>query len=300
MPDPLEVPSVVQDWKEPYKEACMRKYTTILTALALVCALGSVGCGEGEEVADGETAEVVLLSVNGSTTVTPIIQVVAEVYEGADLEVSGTGSGDGITALIDGRTDIAMASRKMKDEEVEEAKAKGVEPVEVVIARDGIAVVVHPSNPVAGLTLAEVKDIYLGRITNWKALGGPNLEIVPVTRDSSSGTFEVFNKLVMDKEPIVPGAVTQNSNGTVRSVVAEAEGAVGYVGLGYLDDTIKALAVDGVIPSNATVNDGSYAVARELNLYYAKGASQAVLDLIDFVLCRDGQKIVGEEGFIPL
>jgi len=275
----------------------VRKYSTIPTALTLVLAGALTGCG-GD--GNGEPSEVVTLSVNGSTTVTPIMQAVAEVYEAADLEVSGTGSGDGITALIDGRTDVAMSSRKMKAEEVEKAKAKGVEPVEVVIARDGIALVVHPSNLVSDLTLRQVKDIYLGRITNWKEVGGPDAKIVPVTRDSASGTFEVFEELVMDKEPIVPGAVTQNSNGTVRMAVAESEGAIGYVGLGYVDDTVKALAIDGVVPSAGTVNDGTYKIARDLNLYYSKGASEAVLKLIDFILGPEGQKIVADEGFIPL
>lgn len=275
----------------------MRKCSTIPVALTLIIAGTLAGCG-GE--GNGGPSEVVTLSVSGSTTVTPIMQSVAEVYEAADLEVSGTGSGDGITALIDGRADVAMASRKMKDKEKQDASAKGLKPVEVVIARDGIAIVVHPSNPVSGLTLQQVKDIFLGKITNWKQVGGPDRQIVPVTRDSSSGTFEVFEELVMDKEPIVSGAVTQNSNGTVRSAVAESEGAVGYVGLGYVDETLKALAIDGTVPSNDTVNNGSYKIARDLNLYYPEGASQAVLDLVKFILGQDGQKIVADEGFIPL
>ncbi len=275
----------------------MRKCSTIPVALTLIIAGTLAGCG-GE--GNGGPSEVVTLSVSGSTTVTPIMQSVAEVYEAADLEVSGTGSGDGITALIDGRADVAMASRKMKDKEKQDASAKGLKPVEVVIARDGIAIVVHPSNPVSGLTLQQVKDIFLGKITNWKQVGGPDRQIVPVTRDSSSGTFEVFEELVMDKEPIVPGAVTQNSNGTVRSAVAESEGAVGYVGLGYVDETLKALAIDGTVPSNDSINNGSYKIARDLNLYYPEGASQAVLDLVKFILGQDGQKIVADEGFIPL
>jgi phosphate transport system substrate-binding protein len=297
MPNPLQVPSVLQDRKELNKEALVRKYSTIPIALALIFALTLAGCG-GE--GNGEPSEVVTLSVNGSTTVTPIMQKVAEVYEAADLEVSGTGSGDGITALIDGRTDVAMASRKMKDKEKQDAEAKGLTPVEVVIARDGIAIVVHPSNTVSGLTLEQVRDIFLGKITNWKQVGGPDLIIVPVTRDSSSGTFEVFEELVMDKEPIVSGAVTQNSNGTVRTAVAGSEGAIGYVGLGYVDKTVKALAIDGTVPSNDSVNNGSYKIARDLNLYYPEGASQAVLDLVKFVLGQDGQIIVADEGFIPL
>lgn len=275
----------------------MRKCSTIPVALTLIIAGTLAGCG-GE--GNGGPSEVVTLSVSGSTTVTPIMQSVAEVYEAADLEVSGTGSGDGITALIDGRADVAMASRKMKDKEKQDASAKGLKPVEVVIARDGIAIVVHPSNPVSGLTLQQVKDIFLGKITNWKQVGGPDRQIVPVTRDSSSGTFEVFEELVMDKEPIVSGAVTQNSNGTVRSAVAESEGAVGYVGLGYVDETLKALAIDGTVPSNDSINNGSYKIARDLNLYYPEGASQAVLDLVKFILGQDGQKIVADEGFIPL
>lgn len=287
----------------------MKKYTILFAILALVLTLGLVGCDEegeettdenGEETAEGETGEVLPIAVNGSTTVTPIMQVVAEEYLNAEISISGTGSGDGITALIDGNADVAMASRKMKDKEKEEAEANGIESVEHVIAADGIAVCVHPSNEVEDLTLEQIKQIYLGEITNWNEVGGPDTEIVVVTRESSSGTFGVFSGLVMDKEPIVSGAVQQKSNGDVRRIVAESEGAIGYVGLGYLDDSIKGLKVGGVMPSPETVVDGSYPISRDLNLYVPADAPEHVVAMIEWIKGPEGQKIVEEEGFIPL
>jgi phosphate transport system substrate-binding protein len=285
----------------------VKKYTIILALLALVLSLGFIGCDEEGEEADGEDTEetaeadgdLPVIAVNGSTTVTPIMQKVAEVYEGAELTISGTGSGDGIKALIDNNCDVAMASRKMKDKEAEEAAANGVETEEVVIAKDGIAIVVHPDNPVEELTMEQLKEIYLGNVTDWSEFDGSG-EITVVTRESSSGTFGVFSKLVMDKEPVVAEAVQQKSNGDVVRTVTGAEGAIGFIGLGYLDDSLKGLKIDGVTPSVETVVDGSYPISRDLNLYVPADHPEHVAALLEWIKSPEGQKIVEEEGFVPL
>jgi len=151
------------------------------------------------------------LNVQGSSTVLPIAQKAAEVYmekhPGVNISVRGGGSGNGIAALVDGAVDIADASRFIKDKEYNKAVDNGILPVPHKVAMDGIAVVLHPSNPVQGLTLEQIKDIYTGKISNWKELGGKDQEIVIISRDSSSGTFEVFEKLVLDEERVVPTAL---------------------------------------------------------------------------------------------
>lgn len=277
----------------------MKKYMLLIAVLALVLTLGFIGCDKDE---NGEGVDDVIhqISVNGSTTVNPIMGTVAERYLDAELLISGTGSGDGITALIDGNADVAMSSRPMRPTEYDNARAKGMDVVEHLIANDGMAVVVHPSNQVSDLTMDQIKRIFLGEIKNWNEVGGNDAEIVVVTRESSSGTFASFSEIVMDKEPIVATAVQQKSNGDVRRTVAGAEGAIGFVGLGYVDNSLKALKVDGVTPAADTVNDGSYPIGRGLFLYAPKDAPAHVLAMIEWVKGPEGQAIAEEKGFVPL
>jgi len=213
------------------------------------------------------------VTITGSTTVLPIAQKAAEVYMKKHPEVSisvaGTGSGDGIKSIIDGLADIGNASRDMKDKEVKLAKSKGVNPVRHTVALDCIVPVVHPSNPVSGLTLSQLKDIYTGKIKNWKEVGGQDKVIVVISRDSSSGTFEVWNK-------------------------------IGYVGIGYLSDKIKGLTVDGVQAGPETAKDGSYKIARKLFMFTKGQPSGAVKDFLDFVKSAEGQGIVEAEGFVKV
>ena len=244
------------------------------------------------------------LTVQGSSTVLPIAQKAAEVYmeKNSDVNISvrGGGSGNGIAALIDDATDIADASRFIKDKELKSAMDNGIYPVPHRVAMDGIAVVVHPSNSVEDLTLNDVKKIYTGEIKNWSELGGADKEIVVVSRDSSSGTFEVFGEIALDGEKVVKSALLQASNGAVAGTVAETEGAIGYVGLGYLSDNLKAVKINGVTPTNATVASGQFPIARPLFMFTDGWPEGLTAKFINFILSGEGQEIVLEQGYVPL
>jgi len=244
------------------------------------------------------------LTIQGSSTVLPIAQKAAEVYMDENPEVNitvrGGGSGNGIAALIDGATDIADASRFIKTEEVENAMDNGIHPVPHRVAMDGISVVLHPSNPVDGLSLEDIKKIYTGEIDNWKELGGKDQEIVVVSRDSSSGTYGVFMDIAVGGEKLAKKALLQSSNGSVASTVAETKGAIGYVGLGYLSDDLKAVEVNGVKPSNATVANGTFPIARPLFMFTDRWPEGLTSKFINFVLSSKGQDIAEEQGYVPL
>ena len=244
------------------------------------------------------------LVIQGSTTVLPIAQKCAEVFmrnhPEANISVRGGGSGTGIAALIDGICDIADSSRPIKKKEILKAEEKEVNPEPYVVAMDGIAVIVHSSNHVDKLTLGQIKDIYTGKISNWNQLGGRRQKIVVISRDVASGTYECFSKLALKKERVRPEALLQASNMAVAQTVKRTEGAVGYVGLGYLSPEVKALAVNGVIPSVGTVRSGSYPISRPLFMYTDGAPKGLTKDFIDFVLSWEGQGIVEEEGFVTL
>lgn len=243
------------------------------------------------------------LTIQGSTTVLPIAQAAAEAYmdnnPDADITVRGGGSGTGIAALIDGATDIADASRPMKTKEIKTAREKGVNPVANVVARDGIAVVVHPNNPINKISKEDIQKIYTDEITRWDNVGGRG-SIVVVSRDAASGTFEAFNELALEKAKLTDGALMLASNLEVARTVAQTPGAIGYVGLGYLTDEIKALQVDGILPSEETVNDGTYPLARPLFMYTPGNPKGLAKSFIEFVMSPAGQEIVKEAGFVPV
>lgn len=244
------------------------------------------------------------LVLQGSTTVLPIAQRVAEElmkrHPGVEVSVRGGGSGVGIAGLIDGTCDIANSSRPMKPEEWERARQEGLDPKEFVIAKDAIAVIVHPSNPIEDLTLEQLRAIYTGGITDWRDLGGPKGRIVVVSRDSASGTYEAFNHLVLGKERLTPKALYQASNKAVALTVAKTRGAIGYVGLAYVESRVKAIKVNGVEPSEETVKGGLYPLQRPLYMYTRGEPEGLVKAFIDFVLSEEGQGIVREVGYIPV
>lgn len=251
------------------------------------------------------------VTVQGSTTVLPFVQRAAEEFmlknPSVSISVRGGGSGNGIAALIDSTVDIAVSSRFIKPDEVKRAKANGVSPVSFTIALDGIAVIVNPRNSVNRLSLSQLKAIYTGRITNWKQLGGPDMAIVPISRDSSSGTFEVFSTIALGGARVTPDALLQASNGAVADIVSRTPGAVGYVGIGYLSSRVKAIQVrtedpdsSYVTPSYASVQSGKYPMARELFVFTNGSPAGAVLEFIDFMMSPDGQKLAEEEGFVPI
>ena len=251
-------------------------------------------------------AEKQTLQIDGSTTVGPIADAFADAFKSnyPDLEITvkKTGSGDGAAALVDGRCDIATMSRFMKDEEFKKAVEKGIFPVAHVVAMDGVCVVVHPSNPVTQLTTAQIRDIYTGKITNWKEVGGPDLPIVVISRDTSSGTYETFQRLVMNKEEMGAGVEYVNSNPQAHARVKTTVGAIGYVGIGFLDANVKALKVDGVMPSKQTITTGQYPVARPLFMFtngYPKLGSM-IYKFCTFYLTETGQEIIEAKGFVPV
>lgn len=243
------------------------------------------------------------ITLQGSTTVFPIGQRCAEefakLHPEINISVMGGGSGVGIASLIDKVCDIAMSSRSMKEKEIEKAIEKGVDPKAHLVAMDAIAVIVHPENPIDSLTLSQLKDIYLGKIKNWKEVGGRNEGIVVVSRDTASGTFEIFNEMVLKKKRQRKDALMQASNAAVLSVVKKSKGAIGYVGLGFVEG-VKILKIDGIEPSKKTVLDGSYPISRPLFFYTDGDPKGGVKLFIDFVKSKEGQKIVEEQGFVPL
>jgi phosphate transport system substrate-binding protein len=243
------------------------------------------------------------LTIQGSTTVLPIAQAAAEAYmdnnPDADITVRGGGSGTGIAALIDAATDIADASRPMKDKEVKTAREKGVNPVANVVARDGIAVVVHPDNMIDAISIENIQAIYTSEIKNWDKIGGKGA-IVVVSRDAASGTFETFNELALHKAKLTDAALMLASNLEVARTVAQTPGAIGYIGLGYLTDDVKALTVEGILPSEETVRDGSYPLARPLFMYTNGNPKGLAKNFIDFIMSPAGQDIVKEAGFVPV
>lgn len=244
------------------------------------------------------------MTIKGSTTVLPIAQVAAEEFmnknPGISISVQGGGSGVGIASLLDGTTDIADASRKIKDTEVQKARSKGVEPFENIIAMDGIAVVVHPSNPIHRLTRDQIRAVYTGRISDWTELGGRGSRIVVISRDTSSGTFEAFEELALSKDKVRPDAMTTASNQATAQIVAQTPDAIGYIGFGYVSPKVKAVEVDGVPCTRANILKGAYTLSRPLFMYTNGSPSGSVKKFIDFVLSPEGQKLVGEEGFVGL
>lgn len=243
--------------------------------------------------------------IKGSTTVLPIAQKVAEAYmkqnPDVKISISGGGSGNGIKALIDGSTDIADSSRFIKTKEVERAMEKGSYPVPFAVAYDCIVPVVHPSNNIANISLDKLKDIYLGKIRNWKEIGGPDRPVVVISRDTSSGTYEVWQKKVMEKTRVFPGALLQASNGAIIQAVSKNKNAIGYIGLGYMNKEVKPLTVDNIIGSAETTLNGTYPVSRPLFMFTPGWPEGDIMEFINFVMHpQKGQKYINEIGFVPL
>jgi phosphate transport system substrate-binding protein len=243
-------------------------------------------------------------TIKGSTTVLPVAQAAAEVFmeknPGVNISVQGGGSGVGISSLLDKTTDIATSSRKIKPEEIEKAKASGVNPNEIAIALDGIAVIVHPTNSVKALTKAQIKDVYTGKIANWSELGGKNAKIVVINRDTSSGTYEAFETLALNKEKVRPDALTTASNQAVAQTVSQTPGAIGYIGHGFLSSKVKAVTVDKIECTKQNIQSDKYPLSRYLYVYTNGKPSGSVLKFIDFLLGAEGQKLVVEEGFVEI
>lgn len=280
-------------------------------AAALVCsaAVLMVSCSrKSNSGADNKS-----IDIKGSDTMVHLVSAWSEQFmkdnAGITATVTGGGSGTGIAALINGTTDICAASREMKPEEVQQAEAKGIKPVAAKAALDGIAIVVHPSNPINELTMEQVGKMYRGMITNWSQVGGPNQKIVLLSRESSSGTYGFFMEHVLNKENFAPSARLMPATSAIIQSVSEDRGAIGYVGLGYAvkaGDKVKVLnikkdeAADAVAPSEATVRDGSYSISRPLFLYTSGEPAGTIKKFVDFAVSEAGQKIVADQDYVPL
>lgn len=250
------------------------------------------------------------LTIKGSDTMVQLAQAWAQEFMKAhpDVEVSVTGGGSntGIAAIVNKGTDIANASRPMKDEEKKAAEEKSVEPKEFIVAQDALSIIVNPGNAVKELTLAQLKDIYTGKVTNWKDVGGADQKIVANGRESSSGTFVFFQEHVLNKEPFATAILQSPSTNQIVENVSQDAGGIGYVGLGYVNDKVKAVPVKKDAASPAvhgdakTVLDGSYSLSRALFEYTAGEPTGAAKTWIDWVLGADGQAIVEKLGFVPV
>jgi len=243
--------------------------------------------------------------INGSTTLLPVVQQTGEPFmaESPDvsLAISGGGSGNGINALNEGLCHIAMSSRDVKPSEVEKARTRGVTLVKIPVAIDALVPVVHRDNPVQNLTIEQLRDIYAGKIRRWSEVGGRDENIVVISRDTSSGTYEVWDQFVMHRGRVAPRALLQTSNGMISQIVSGNRRALGYLSFGYLNDTLKTLHVNGIEASVETALSGTWPIARELYLFTSGEPQGAVKRLIDFILDpQKGQQVVAEIGFIPL
>lgn len=269
-----------------------------IVALALVLTFMLVvaaGCGgeapKQQEPAKPQTTEI---TIAGSTSVQPISEVLAQAFMAKNpnikVNVQGGGSGVGIKAAQDGTANVGSSSRELKPEE------KGLVVTE--ICKDGIAVVVNPKNAVNNLTIDQIKKIYKGEITNWKQVSGSDQAINLVTREAGSGTRGAFEELVMGTDKISDKAITQNSTGAVRTTVAGDPNAIGFVSLASVNETVKAVTVEGVKASVETVKDNSYKIQRPF-LYLTKEApAGAVKTYFDFVMSAEGQSIMQKEGLV--
>ena len=279
---------------------------TVHAVLVAVCVAALVAAGALLPRAYAAEKNPNVIVMDGSTTVGPLAKAFATYYmsknPGVNVTVSESGSGNGAKSLVNSACDIANMSRFMKDTEFKDALANGVMPVATVVALDGVAIIVHPSNPVKNLTLDQVRDIYSGKVTNWKDVGGPDLQIVMSGRETSSGTYEVFGEKVMRGEKIAASAETVGSNGAMRQKVQSTQAGIGYVGLGFVDETVKAVTVNGIEATRATVLSGKYPIARPLFMFtngYPEMGSNTY-SFINLYLSRDGQAIVEQVGYIPV
>jgi phosphate transport system substrate-binding protein len=245
------------------------------------------------------------LSINGSTTVLPIAQEVAEAYmkdnPGVNVTIAGTGSGNGIKAVIDGMTDIGMSSRWIKKEEVKNAFDNGIYVVPFAIALDAIIPVVHPNNPVGEMTSDQLRGIYNGNITNWKEVGGTDRPIVSISRDSSSGTYGVWVDVVLKGDRVSSRTQLLPSNGAIVQAVSGNQNAIGYVGIGYLSDGLKPIKLDGVAPTYENAASGAFPVSRTLWLFTNNWPEGEILKFMNYMLHpQKGQPLVKKAGYVPL
>jgi phosphate transport system substrate-binding protein len=289
------------------------KLSTAFYFLAAFCLLLSA-CAPSSQTSSTTPAS--YIENKGSDTIVNLALAWAERYQSehpdVSISVTGGGSGTGLAALINGTVDIANASRKIKEEEIAQAQANGIQPVEHIIARDAIAVIVNPENPVSELTLQQISDIYSGKINNWKEVGGDDRPIVRLSRETNSGTHVYFLETVLrlgkknDKTLFSMDTLLLPSSEGIIAEVRDNPNAIGYDGLGYVPKDLKKIAIAKsageayVLPSVATVNDKTYPIARDLYMYTKGEPTGIIKDYLDWILSPEAQEIVLQLGFVPI
>lgn len=291
-------------------------WQAVLVGLLALLLITGCNSSDNEGADEGSSGSSVSIENKGSDTLVNVALAWAEAYIAEHpeirLSVTGGGSGTGIAAMINGTVDIANASRAMKQKEIDQAQANGIDPVEHVVARDAIAVVINPENPVDQLTVQQIAAIYTGQITNWKDVGGNDHPIVLTSRESNSGTYVYFLEEVVregagDEEAFFsPDALLLPSSEVISLEVARNPNAIGYDGLGYVTEEQKMVAITpdasqpAVLPSIESVNAGTYAISRPLYMYTAGEPTDVVRAYLDWILGPEGQEIVQSLGFVPL
>ncbi|MEN6397116.1 MAG: phosphate ABC transporter substrate-binding protein [Methanoregula sp.] len=295
-------------------------WVTVCLAALLIVSMFVAGCtSNGTTSTSGKTATTAsstssaqkqTITVTGSTTVLPVAQAAADAYmklhPEANIQISGGGSGAGIQAIGAKTVDIGMSSRDVTKDELATYPGFNI----IAVAHDGIAIIVNPANTVQDISLGQVKQMYTGNITSWTTITGANVagtnnQIVLIGRDSSSGTRAYFDESVLSKATPAKTMLEQNSNGAVAQSVAQTPGAIGYVSIGFLSSDVKALPIvmqngNMAVPGVGTVRDKTYPISRDLYMITNGEPTGLTRDYLDFILSADGQKIVADQGYVPV
>jgi phosphate transport system substrate-binding protein len=290
----------------------MKRIAILIITSFAIFVLTACGPGSPETASDSSAA---YIENKGSDTIVNLALAWAEKYQSdhpdVRISVTGGGSGTGIASLVNGTVDIANASRQIKAEEVETARSNGVEPMETIIARDAIAVIVNPENPVSQLTLQQISDIYSGKLSNWSEVGGEDRPIVRLSRETNSGTHVYFLETVLrlsskeDKTLFSTDTLLLPSSEGIIAEVRQNPNAIGYDGLGYVPKDLKMIAIAEraggayVLPSITTVNNKTYPIARDLYMYTNGEPTGVVKEYLDWILSAEAQQIVADLGFVP-
>ncbi|MEA2464075.1 MAG: phosphate transport system substrate-binding protein [Acidobacteriota bacterium] len=276
-------------------------------AFTFILPVAVLACGGREQASRNSNNKP--LTIKGSDTMVILGQRLAEEYmkknPGTVVQVNGGGSGTGIAALINGTVDLAQSSRAMKDDEKQKAaKARGAEIMEQAVALDGLAVFVNTANPLQSLSIAQVRDLFQGKVTNWKQVGGPDAPVVLYGRESSSGTYDYFREHVLAKGDFAPAVQTLQGTAAIINAVGRDKNGIGYGGIAYAKD-VRPLAISdegkaAVAPAEATVANGTYPLSRKLFFYHAQNAPERVTKFVQWTLTPEAQALVTRVGYFPL
>jgi len=290
-----------------------RKTARVLCLSLVVLAVTFFGCGPRQNSRSSSQSVGSTIAIKGSDTMLHLVKAWTDAYmkahPDAKISVTGGGSGTGIAALLNGTTDICAASRDLSEEEKTSGASKGLTLNEVTVARDALSLIVNPKNPIDELTIDQIAQIFTGAVGNWKDIGGPDETIVVASRESSSGTYMFFQEHVLKKKDYAAGALLLTATSAIVQSVADSEGAIGYVGLGYAVDAggkIKTIGVKTaadapvVFPSVDTVLNGQYSISRPLFLIVSKEPAGTIKDFLDFCVSPEGQKIVEDSGYVKV